>query len=261
MDRNSIVRGVEGIEEAAMLLRRIRFSLNRPAYAEGKRVAVGVDPRLSDDNETMRVLITCYGLQLQQVDWEGLRINIERREGDHSIAWLAFLNARGQAVRDGLPRGGEYSLSLPCRVKSQIVGQALSTPRRRIRRRGSIKWDYQPDETESSSIRGEEAALREAIIQEGRALEGALVWRVRETEEGEVQVSFEANEEFARQRLSITVIESISGRVQYSGVLTLVPATTVGKWEGSLTLGKSTEVKRPGDLILEALSPADQEAR
>jgi hypothetical protein len=254
MGMSSTVRGIEAINETALLLSRIRFSAGRPAYAEGKRVAVSVDPRWNEETETVRVSITCYGLTLQQVDWEGLRINIERREADHSVTWLAFLNMRGQAVRDGLPPAGEYSLSLPCRVKSQLVAQVLSSPRRQIRKRGTIQWNYETDETKPGILPGAEAALREAIIQEGRTEDTSLLWRVAETEEGEVQVSLEAQKEMAGQRLAISLIESISGRLLHSGELMLIPAATFDRCEGRLRLGRYTELTRPCDLVFEQLA-------
>src|SRR5262245_35585490 len=146
MRKSSMLRGLEVVEEAAKLIKQIRFSANRPAYTEGKHVAVSVDPRWSEDNETIKVLITCYGLGHQQVDWEGLRMNIDRWEDGRRVTWLAFLNARGQAVRDGLPVGGEYSLSLPYRVKSHIAERILSSPQRQIRSRGGIQWAYEAEE-------------------------------------------------------------------------------------------------------------------
>lgn len=130
MSQTSVIRGLEVVEEAARLVKQIRFSANRPAYTEGKHVAVSVDPRWSDDNQTVNVLITCFALGHQQVDWEGLRVNIERREEEHSVTWLSFLNARGQAVRSELPVGEEYSLSLAYRVKSQIAERVLSNEQR-----------------------------------------------------------------------------------------------------------------------------------
>lgn len=89
------VRGVEAIEEAAILLSRLTVSAKRPAYVEGKHLAISIDPRWSVETETVSLSVTCYTKAVQPVDWQGLRLNIERREGEHSITWLTFLNARG----------------------------------------------------------------------------------------------------------------------------------------------------------------------
>src|SRR4030095_7373105 len=142
-----MISGVEVVEETARLIKQIRFSANRPAYMEGEHVAVSVDPRWSADNKTIDVFITCYALGNQDVDWEGLRINIEQRNEERSVTWLSFLNRRGQAARNDLPVGGEYSLSLPYRVKSQIAGRVRSTQEGQIRSRGSIQWTEQAEET------------------------------------------------------------------------------------------------------------------
>ena len=146
--RASVISGVDVVEEAARLVKQIRFSANRPAYSEGEHVAVSVDPRWSDDNETINVLITCFALGHQHVDWEGLRINIERRQDDRSVTWLSFLDARGQSMRNELPVGGEYSLSLPYRVKSQIAARVLYSPQSQIRSRGGIQLAYDPENTQ-----------------------------------------------------------------------------------------------------------------
>ena len=42
-----MISGAEVVEEAARLIKQIRFSANRPAYMEGEHVAVSVDPRWS----------------------------------------------------------------------------------------------------------------------------------------------------------------------------------------------------------------------
>jgi hypothetical protein len=246
MDRGSIVRGLDTIDEAASLLRRIRFSIDRPA-------------RSNDNNETMSVLITCYGLALERVGWEGLRINVERKEEGHDITWLAFLDARGQALRERLPAGGEYSLSLPCRVKSQLIARQISSPRRQIRKRGGIQWSYDVEEAPLRSIRGPETSSRETIIQEGRTDEPSLMWRLAETEHGDVEASFEAAVEMDRRRLIISLIESKSGRVQSSGMLELVRASKLDRCEGRLILGDSSELVKPYDLVLEELPPVDSE--
>ncbi|MDW8367923.1 MAG: hypothetical protein RMK49_18940, partial [Abditibacteriales bacterium] len=103
-----ILRGREVIEEAARFLRQIHFHANRGAFAEGKHVAVLVDPRWNEGNETIRLLITCYAFGHRRVDWEGLPVFVEpQNRGD---AWLCFLNGRGQGIIPDLPPG-DYRLS------------------------------------------------------------------------------------------------------------------------------------------------------
>jgi hypothetical protein len=260
MSQTSVIRGLEVVEEAARLVKQMRFSANRPAYTEGKHVAVCVDPRWSDDNRAIDVLITCYALGHQPVDWEGLRINIERREEEHSVTWLSFLNARGQAVRNELPFGEEYSLSLPYRVKSQIVERVLSIPQRQIRSRGGIHWAYEVEHTKHLLGGEDEEPLAAPVVPEGQSPEGPVQWTVNETEEGAVEVCFEINEELPGRRLAFSLAESTSGLLQYSGLLTLVPARVPGKWEGRVLLDSAVGVKPPCDLVFELLPPAKTES-
>ena len=247
------VRGVEAIEEAAILLSRLTVSAKRPAYVEGKHLAISIDPRWSVETETVSLSVTCYTKAVQPVDWQGLRLNIERREGEHSITWLTFLNARGQARRDGLPSEGEYSLSLPARVKAQIVRRILASPQRRIRKRGAIRWSYEDDESSTAL----EREPTEELLQEGIVPNGAISWRITETADGFLQVYLENEIEINPQKLAVNIVESKTGHVQYSGVVELVPGTIAGRLAGRFMLGRSEDVRRPCDLIFEPLSPAE----
>jgi hypothetical protein len=260
MRKPSVVSGVEVVEETARLVKQMRFSANRPAYTEGEHVAVCVDPRWSDDNQTIEVLITCYALAHQHVDWEGLRINIELKEGERSVTWFSFLNQRGQAVRNELPVGAEYSLSLPYRVKSQIAERVLSRPPRQIRSRGDMQWAYEVENIPDQSPGVDAEELSETVVREGQSAEGSIRWSVEETGEGTVQVCFEVQEEPGGHLIAFSLVESTSGRVQYSDIVTLVPSRTSGKWEGRISLDSSVEVKPPCDLVFELLPPLKPES-
>ncbi len=255
-----MISGVEVVEEAAKLIKQIRFSANRPAYKEGEHVAVSVDPRWSADNRTIEVFITCYALGHQDVDWEGLRINIERREDERSVTWLSFLNARGQSTRNELPVGGEYSLSLPYRVKSQIAERVLSIQARQIRSRGSIQLTEKAEETQQQVRAVNEEALAEPTVREGHTPDGSIQWTVKETADGHLEIYFEAQEGLAGGQIAVSLVEATSGRLQFSRILQLIPASKPGRWEGRFSLGPSAGVKRPCDLIFEPLPPADKES-
>ena len=255
-----MISGEEVVEEAARLIKQIRFSANRPAYREGKHVAVCVDPRWSADNRTIDVLITCYALGHQDVDWEGLRINIERREDERSVTWLSFLNARGQSERNDLPVGKEYSLSLPYRVKSQIAERVLPIQERQIRSRGSIQLNEEAEKTEYQLDTVNEEALAEPIVREGHTPDGSIHWIVKEIAEGHLEIYFEAQEELADGQIAVSLVEATSGCLQFSRILQLIPAEQPGRWEGKFSLGPSAGVRRPCDLVFEALPPADIES-
>jgi len=203
------------------------------------------------------VLITCFALGHQHVDWEGLRINIERRQDERSVTWLSFLDARGQSMRNELPVGGEYSLSLPYRVKSQIAARVLYSPQSQIRSRGGIQLAYDPESTKYGGTDQEPSS--DPLAREGQSQESSILWTVRETGKGSVQVSFEVSEELPGHRIAFSLVESTSGRVQHSGMVTLVASKLPGRWEGRALID-SSEVTRPCDLVFEPLPPADKES-
>lgn len=233
------LRGREVIEEAARSLRQMRLHANRGAFAEGKHVAVIVDPRWNEDNETIRVLITCYAFGHRRVDWEGLPIFVES-QSENGVAWLCFLNRRGQAVVSNLPPG-DYRLSTrlqPERVVPRVLEQ-------------------QPEELAALAAQGEEVPRERRVW---RGSKGSVVWTVEETEDGEVQVAFETEEEcLAQHRIVFHLVEPDSRRVQHSGQLTLEPASTPGKWEGWCSLGSRAEVKGPYELVFDVLPPGEKE--
>jgi hypothetical protein len=254
-----MISGVEVVEEAARLIKQIRFSANRPAYREGKHVAVCVDPRWSADNRTIDVLITCYALGHQDVDWEGLRVNIERREDERSVTWLSFLNARGQSTRNELPVEGEYSLSLPYRVKSQVAERVLSVQERQIRSRGSIQLTDKAEERQQQSRAVNEEALAEPNVREGHTPDGSIQWIVKETADEQLEIYFEAQEELAGGQIAVSLVEATTGCLQLSGILQLIPAGKPGRWEGRFSLGPSAGVNRPCNLVFEPLPPSGKE--
>src|SRR5437762_2971875 len=82
-EQSGAQRGRQVIEEAAWLLRQLRFSQHHGAYAEGQQVAISIDPRWNTDHETMQVLITCYAFAHRRAEWAKLPMHIlrdERRE-------------------------------------------------------------------------------------------------------------------------------------------------------------------------------------
>ena len=99
------------LSEAMQLLRRMSFWSNRGAYAEGRYVAISVDPRWNEDHETIQVALTCYALGQQQVDWQELPI-VARPADTRYPYGIAHLNARGQAIMVYL-QPNDYRLFVP----------------------------------------------------------------------------------------------------------------------------------------------------
>ena len=104
-------QGHEIVREAAQLLSRMSFCSNRGAYAEGRYVAISVDPRWNDDNGTIQVALTCYAFGPGQVDWQGLPV-LARPAGNTSVYGIVRLDARGQGIMTRL-QPDDYHLFVP----------------------------------------------------------------------------------------------------------------------------------------------------
>jgi hypothetical protein len=198
------------------------------------RVAVSVDPRWTDQNSDIDALITCFSLDAGPVDWDGLRINIAQREGERSITWLAFLNAKGQAIRR-LPAYGEYSVSLPHHARSEVFAQAIHPP---IRARGSVELTHEQTD----------AALCRPFEKDGEAAGGTLSWRIEEID-GNVRLSVRAaDEKIIGKRIEFSMVESAIGRVQVSGDAIVSGIRGPYNW---VSLGRFAEVSAACDLVFE----------
>jgi hypothetical protein len=233
-EQSQAQQGQTVIAEAAQLLRQMRFSQNQGAYAEGQQVAVSVDPRWNDDNETIRVLITCYAFGHRRVDWAKLPVHVLPEGGGTGVYAIVRLDTRGQAMIPRLPPG-QYRLAL--RVKPAQVEWVLAPQPQRLAAQG---------EDEASGRR----------VWRGEGADGPVVWILEETEEGDVQIAFETREEsLAGCVVAFSLVDPASKRVHYSRQLTLAPAKTPGKWEGWYSVGTRTEVQGPYELVFEVLPP------
>jgi hypothetical protein len=237
-DRPQVQKGQKVIEEAARLLGQVQFSQDYGAYAEGHHVAVSIDPRWNTDSETIRVLITCSPFGHRGIDWASLPIQVLPKSGRAGVHALARLNARGQAIIPRLPPG-DYRLSL--RLKPIQVEPVLSHQFERLAAQG------EPD-------------LEERRVWRGEGEGGILLWTLEETEDGDVQIAFETNEERrAGHIVAFYLVDPDSKQVRYHHRLTLQPTGTSGKWEGWCSLGSQTEFQGPYELVF-AAEPPDETA-
>ena len=117
------------ISEATQLLRGMSFWSNRGAYAEGRYVAISVDPHWSDDLDTIQVALTCYAFG-QQVDWRQLPIIARPASAAHPYG-VARLNARGQAILRRL-QPDDYRLDVPERYGRSDVPLPISAQHGRL---------------------------------------------------------------------------------------------------------------------------------
>jgi hypothetical protein len=217
------------IEEAARLFQGVHFSHTHGAYAEGRHVAVSVDPRWNEDEETFRVLISCTVLGHRRVDWARLPVQISP-VGKGGMHALSRLDARGQTLVPRLP-SGEYRLAL--RLKQAQAVPVLSHT------------------VEKLAAQGEDDE-HERRVWQGESEDGAITWSLEETEEGDVQIAFETKEErFAGHVLLFQLIDPTSKQTRYRRQLMLQPTRTPGKWEAWCSIGSYAEFPGPYELVFE----------
>lgn len=227
------------LEEAAQLLRQLRFSERRGAYAEGRYVAVSADPRWNADEETIQVLVTCSPFGHRRMDWTALPIHVQPDRGASGVHALARLDARGQAAIPRLPPG-VYRLSL--RLKPMQATPVLS---RQIERLAAQEQE-------------EEEAERQ--VWRGAGENNTVTWTLEETEDGEVQISFETSDErLADSTIVFHLIDPTSKQSCYSRQLTFQPTRTAGKWEAWCSIGSHTEFPGPYELGFEVLTAEETE--
>jgi len=231
-------RGRQVIEETSQLLRQMRFSQNQGAYAEGQHVAVSVDPRWNEDNETVRVLISCYAFGHRRVDWVRLPVHVLPEGKGAGVQAIVRLDGRGQAVIPKLPLG-EYRLSL--RLKPLRVEPVLSRQLERLAAQG-------------------ETDLEERRVWNGEGEDGDILWTFEETEDGDVQIAFETNApHLAGHVIIFSLVDPDSKQVQYRRRLTLEPTRTPGKWEGWCSIGSRNEFPGAYELVFEVMPPGEAE--
>lgn len=109
-------QGHEILSEAARLLRQMSFWPNRGAYAQGRYVAISVDPRWEEDDTTIQVVLTCYAFGHPQVDWQGLPVMVrpvgQEIAGPGNVYGMTRLDARGQGRMTRL-QPDDYRLLVP----------------------------------------------------------------------------------------------------------------------------------------------------
>ncbi|MGE0681923.1 MAG: hypothetical protein AB7P69_13620 [Candidatus Binatia bacterium] len=230
-DQSQTPIGRQVLEEAAQLLRQLRFSERRGAYAEGQYVAVSADPRWNADEETIQVLVTCYPFGHRRADWAMLPIRVQSDSGTSGVHALARLDTRGQARIPRLPPG-EYRLSL--RLKPMQATPVLSRQLERL-----AAQEQEEEETERQVWRG-------------TGENNTVAWTLEETEDGEVQISFETSDErLADSAIVFHLIDPTSKQTRYSRQLTLQPTRTPGKWEAWCSIGSHAEFPGPYELVFE----------
>jgi len=224
--------GKKVVEEAASLLRLMRFSTNHGAYAEGQSVAVSIDRRWNEDEETIQVLITCYAFGRRRVDWQGLPVFVLPETAQRS-GWIAFLNAAGETFLPNLPPG-DYRLAV-----SQQYRRSHDTV-------------LQPTQPQALAA---QPANRKSGVPETHIYEtadGRVRGTVRQTSADTTVVAFETNDEaFAGATVRFAFVQA-SGQEAYSTEVTLKPVESEdGLWEGRWEA--TIEISEPCELVFAVL--------
>lgn len=237
MSERRIAHNQAVVEEAARLFQQSHFSHLHGAYAEGQHVTVIVDPRWNADHESFHALISCITSGHQRVNWAQLPLRITPTHRSSGVTALVRLDGRGRALVPSLPPG-EYYPSL--RFKPAHVAPVLSM------------------QTERLAAQGEEDEERR--VWRGDGEDGAVLWTLEETEEGEVQVAFETHAaRFAQHMVVFSLIDPVSKQVRRQQELRLQPARTPGKWETWCSLGPRTEMQGPYELIFQIEAAESEE--
>jgi hypothetical protein len=232
MSNTTEPQGHAAIEEAAHLLRQMRFSHRQGAYAEGRYVAISADPRWNADTSTFRVQFSCLAFGHRRVEWERLPLHIAPEDSHNGVHVLTHLNARGQALVPHLSPG-EYRLIL--RLRPTRRASVLSAEPDRLAAQGE-------DEHE------------ERQVWRGESEDSAIVWNIEATEEGDVQIAFETSvERLAGAVIVFSLTDPASQQIRYSRQLTLKPTRLSGKWEAWCSIGSRTEFQGPYELEFEIL--------
>ncbi len=201
---------------------------------KARHVAISVDPRWNVDRQTLCVLITCYAFGHNRIKWSSLPVYVLPQGGKAGVRVIARLDSRGQTVIPSLPPG-DYTLSLrltPLRGEPVLGGKP-----ERLAAQGEDEQD-------------------DRRLWRGNSEEGALVWTIEETEEGDVQIAFETREErLAGYVVVFSLVELNSKRVHSSHRLSLEPTRTSGTWEGWCSVGSRAHLQGPYELVFEVVSP------
>lgn len=201
--------GHEVLSEAARLLGQMSFWPNRGAYAQGRYVAISVDPRWEDDHTTLQVVLTCYAFGHPQVDWQGLPV-IARPSGHGSagpgnVYGMTRLDARGQGRMTRL-HPDDYRLLVPERYGRGVEPLPLGSS---------------PAHGNLAAATDEPDALFEPRIY--TSSDESLLATVRRTPDGTTIVAFETSEAALAGAAVYFAFVLESGEILHSATVELAP--------------------------------------
>ena len=86
------VSGLDVIQEAQAILKRISFGPDEPAYEQGESVSVFVDPERIPGTDQFSVFVTLYAHGHRNIDWPRCLLAVVPEGLDETILYLEPLN-------------------------------------------------------------------------------------------------------------------------------------------------------------------------
>jgi len=217
----------EVISEATALLRGLCVSTSHGVTLAGDHAHILLSSSRNEDAGTYSLLLTCYPLGRQQMDWGGLPVLVAPAESGNVPAKVARISHRGQAIIPDLPEGS-YRLSVAeCWFYSdegiiaptfQAEGQPESLAA--ADQKPEVGWPELPAEYISSDA-------RVVVIPEVPAA-------------GVIALTFESSDAALDGASVRFAIVRPRGEVVISDVVELTPvagrSTRRGRWEGKITV-------------------------
>jgi WD40 repeat protein len=219
----NLVQGSEVLQEAEILLEKMRFHPGRGDFAQGQYVAILIDPQVEAD-QTMLVQITCWARGHQTVDWRRLVAWVRYRQEGIERFRLVSLDSRGRGYLRSLP-------PTQCLIRMGSRGEASIPhpgPLARQSRRGSL----------ATPCAAAAAAAPPDVVSECLhicdSLDGKITATVRRVVDG-IEIAFETRApDMAKRSISFALVASRTGRILLGEevLLETVPADPES-WEGT----------------------------
>jgi hypothetical protein len=222
-DGPETLQGHEILQETTRLLSQMSFWANRGAYAEGRGVAISVDPRWDEDHETMQVLLTCHAFGERRVDWQALPV-FARSAETRQVSGMTRLDARGQGVMARL-QPDDYRLFVPERYGRSEAPLAFGS----VSVQGNLAaaTEVRPDAFEPYLYDSWDGSVRATVYQ---------------TVEGLTVVAFETWEAELAGAVVCFAFLGMAGDILHSASVELVgveeePGLLEARWEAEATFG------------------------
>jgi hypothetical protein len=233
---------------------------SRGAAAEGKHVAVLIDPHWNADERTISVRISCHAFGHLQVNWRQLAVAVIHPEASGSVQHIARFNANGLAVFPSLPPA-EYAFRVYERTQ-QFVQSPRLPERARAAGRGRGRL---PERDRAVRTRGQVARQGDELAAHGQlepqeprtytSADGKITATLLPSPEG-MRLAFETEEPtLAGQTVAFAFVSEAGDTIACHGEVVLShqePETPLwqGEWPHVLPLAE------PCELVFQVVPPA-----